>query len=158
MTTDAPAEVGFRNQLRARWRQLPTRTRVGISMAVLVAFAILVFFTDHSLAYGVLLGGAVYWLRRLPDQRQRSAAMGAIVGLLAVLAIVGSTPWSLVLLLGARLRGRGDPGPAPLARAAGRSRRGRRSCTRSTTRTCSRCRSSARGPTWRRASTCSSSS
>ena len=157
MTTDAPAEVGFRNQLRARWRQLPTQTRVGISMAVLVAFAILVFFTDHSLAYGVLLGGAVYWLRRLPEQRQRWAVMGAIVGLLAVLAIVGSTPWSLVLLLGAIFTVAAIPDPhrsrvLPVAAVAGRS------CTRSTTRICSRCRSSARGPTWRRASTCSSSS
>ena len=101
MTTDGPAEVGFRNQLRGRWRHLPTQTRVGISMAVLVAVAILLFFTDHSLGYGVLLGGAVYWLRRLPERRLRVAAMAAIIGLLALLALVSSTPWSLVLLLGA---------------------------------------------------------
>ena len=100
MTTDEqPAEVGLRNQLRSRWRHLPTRTRVGVSMAILVAFAILLFFTDHSLAYAVLIGGAIYWLRRLPEQRLQFGAMAAIIGLLAVLALVGSTPWSLVLLL-----------------------------------------------------------
>jgi len=99
MTTEQPAEVGFRNQLRGRWRHLPTRTRVGVSMAILVAFAILLFFTDHSLGYAVLLGGAIYWLRRLPERRLRLGAMAAIVGLLALLALVSSTPWSLVLLL-----------------------------------------------------------
>ena len=99
MTTEQPAEVGFRNQLRGRWRHLPTRTRVGVSMAILVAFAILLFFTDHSLGYAVLFGGAIYWLRRLPERRLRLGAMAAIVGLLALLALVSSTPWSLVLLL-----------------------------------------------------------
>ena len=66
MTAAISAEVGFRNQLRAWWRHLSQRTRVAISIALLILFAILVSFTDHSLAYAVLLGGAIYWMRRLP--------------------------------------------------------------------------------------------
>jgi branched-chain amino acid transport system permease protein len=99
MTAVIPADVGIRNQLRARWRQLSQRTRAAISIALLILFAILVSFTDHSLAYAVLLGGAIYWMRRLPERRQRLVAMAAIVGLLALLAIVGNTPWSLVIML-----------------------------------------------------------
>jgi Branched-chain amino acid transport system / permease component len=96
---ESPAEVGFRNQLRGRWRRLPAEQRMGISMAILLLFAILLFFVDHSLGYAVLIGGAIYWLEKLPYWPHRVAATSAFVILLALLALVWSTPWSLVVLL-----------------------------------------------------------
>ena len=99
--TTAPHDVGFRNQLRRNWRSRPESTRNAISMGIVVALAILLYFVDNSLAYAVLLGGAVYQLAKLPLWPQRVTVMGAIVGLLVILALVGNTPWSLVLLLAA---------------------------------------------------------
>ena len=72
----------------------------------------------------MLLGGAIYWLRRLPERRLQLGAMAAIVGLLALLALVGSTPWSLVLVLGAAFAVAAIPQPhrsraLPVAAVAG---------------------------------------
>ena len=94
-----PTEVGFRNKLRGSWRRLPERTRVGISIGVLLLVAVLLFFVDHSLGYAVLIGGTIYWLSKLPYWPQRIVGTAAFIGVLALLALVGSTPWSLVLLL-----------------------------------------------------------
>jgi branched-chain amino acid transport system permease protein len=99
--TTAPHDVGLRNQLRRNWRSRPESTRNAISMGIVLAIAILLFFVDNSLAYAVLLGGAVYQLAKLPLLPWRVTAMGALVGLLVILALAGYTPWSLVLLLAA---------------------------------------------------------
>jgi branched-chain amino acid transport system permease protein len=68
-------------------------------MGIVFAIAVLLYFVDNSLAYAVLLGGAVYQLAKLPLWPHRIAVMGVIVGFLTILALVGNTPWSLVLLL-----------------------------------------------------------
>jgi branched-chain amino acid transport system permease protein len=82
-----------------RYRQLPRETRSLIGNGVLGALTILLFFVDHSLAYALALGIAVFHIRKLPPWPQRVAAWAAIVVLLAILAAVTTTPWSLVLLL-----------------------------------------------------------
>ena len=99
--TTAPHDVGLRNQLRHSWKRRPASTRSAISMGLVFVLAILLFFVDHSLGYAVLLGGAIYQLRKLPLWPERIGAMGAIVALLALLALVSSTPWSLVLFIAA---------------------------------------------------------
>jgi branched-chain amino acid transport system permease protein len=97
---DAPgAEVGLRNQLRARWRALPERTRIGLGITIQFGIGLLLFFVDHSLGYAVWIGSTLYWLKRLPPLPYRLAVEAGLVLLLAVLAVVSSTPWSLVVLL-----------------------------------------------------------
>jgi branched-chain amino acid transport system permease protein len=92
-------QVGFRNRVRAWWRGLPSLQRVGIAVAVAIAFAIGIFFIDHSLGYAVVLLTTLYWLHRLPDPRLRMAAQAGLIVLLVFLAAFWTTPWSLVILL-----------------------------------------------------------
>ncbi|HKU59291.1 MAG TPA: branched-chain amino acid ABC transporter permease, partial [Gaiellaceae bacterium] len=73
--------------------------RAGISIGILVALAIALFFIDHSLAYGVLILTAVSWIGKIPAQRERMAAQVGLVLLLVILAAVWTTQWSLVILL-----------------------------------------------------------
>src|SRR5207247_11370141 len=99
LTASVIETVGFRNKLRARWRALPEKTRLGISTGVVAALGILLFFVDHSLGYAVLLAGAIYRIEKLPPVPYRLAGMAALVVLLPILALAWNTPWSLVLLL-----------------------------------------------------------
>jgi len=92
-------QIGFRNQMRAAWRSQPARQRIAIAMALQIAFAIAIYFVDHSISYGVLILSTVYWLRRLPA-RIRLYGQGAFVVLLAIMAIAWTTAWSLVILIG----------------------------------------------------------
>jgi branched-chain amino acid transport system permease protein len=91
-------EIGLRNQLRARWRAQTLEMRFAISASLIVAFAIVLYFVDHSLAYGVAIVGTIYWVRRLPE-RYRYASQVALIVLLAILAGAWTTPWSLVIVL-----------------------------------------------------------
>ncbi len=62
-----PEQVGFRNQLRARWKAVPALHRAAFSIAVTIAIALLFYFTlDHALGFALLTVSAIYWLRRLP--------------------------------------------------------------------------------------------
>ena len=72
-------EIGFRNQIRARWHALPELTRAGISIGLLVALSVVFFFVDHALAYGTLTVTALFWIRRLPPLPYRLAAQVALV-------------------------------------------------------------------------------
>jgi branched-chain amino acid transport system permease protein len=74
-----PEQVGFRNQMRARWKALPIYERAGIAIGLEVAVAILFYFVDHSLGYAVLTLSALYWLRRLPPLPWKLAAQAALV-------------------------------------------------------------------------------
>jgi branched-chain amino acid transport system permease protein len=73
-----PETIGFRNQLRARWREQPESTRVGIAIGLEIVLAILFFFVDHALAVAVLTISALYWQRRLPPLPWKLAAQAAI--------------------------------------------------------------------------------
>jgi branched-chain amino acid transport system permease protein len=92
------AEIGLRNQLRARWRALPDTTRIATTLGVQVVLGILLFFLDHSLGYAAWIWAFCAWLRRLPPLPWRAAAEAGFLVLLVVLAAASSTPWSLVFL------------------------------------------------------------
>ncbi|HEY6961563.1 MAG TPA: hypothetical protein VI408_06715 [Gaiellaceae bacterium] len=93
--------VGFRNQLRARWRSLPERQRWGITIAAECALAILLFFADHSLGYAVLTLASLFWLRKLPLWYRIAAELALVVifafssvpSLAVLLAIVFAVSW-----------------------------------------------------------------
>ncbi|HEX6762470.1 MAG TPA: branched-chain amino acid ABC transporter permease [Gaiellaceae bacterium] len=97
-TTGASArtgdEIGLRNQLRARWHRLEPTQRAAISIGAIVLVSIPLFFLDHSLGYGLLTIGAVFWIRRLPPLPWRLAAETALV-----LAFLIAGPRSLAALL-----------------------------------------------------------
>jgi branched-chain amino acid transport system permease protein len=96
----AGGEIGLRNQLRGRWRALSPSTRFAIAIGIEIAIGVLLFFVDHSLGYAVWIGSGLYWLKRVPALPYRLAIEVGFIALLAILAAVSSTPWSLVLLLG----------------------------------------------------------
>jgi branched-chain amino acid transport system permease protein len=87
-------EVGFRNQLRARWSAMPMEYRAAVSIAAIIALSVALYFVDHALAYGTLTIGALYWIHRLPPLPYRLTAQAALV---AVFLIAG--PRSLAVLL-----------------------------------------------------------
>jgi branched-chain amino acid transport system permease protein len=101
MSEAAPGleQVGLRNQLRARWRQLTEVQRILTVAGVEVLAAILFFFVDHALASAILLLGGLFASRRLELMPWRVIAQGGLIVFLAILAAAGSTPWSLVLML-----------------------------------------------------------
>jgi branched-chain amino acid transport system permease protein len=92
-------QVGLRNQLRGRWRQLTDVQRVIVVAAIELVAAALLYSVDHALASAVLILGGLFATRRLPLLPTRLILQGGIIVLLAILAAVGSTPWSLVILL-----------------------------------------------------------
>ncbi len=90
---EAADQIGLRNQLRARWRTLPTLHRALISIGLELALAVLLYFVDHSLGYAVVTVSAIWWLRRLPLYPR----IGLEVALVAVFLVFG--PRSLAALL-----------------------------------------------------------
>jgi branched-chain amino acid transport system permease protein len=92
------AEIGFRNQLRARWRALPETTRIAVTLGVQVVVGVLLFFLDHSLGYAAWIWSLCVWLKRLPPLPWRAAAEAGFLLLLAILAAASSTPWALFFL------------------------------------------------------------
>jgi len=90
----APADVGLRNQLRARWRALPTRERWAATIAFEVAVALALWGLSISLTYAALLIFALRWIGKVSDARWR---LGLQVALVAVFAIFG--PRSLAVIL-----------------------------------------------------------
>ena len=81
-----------------RWKKLPRDTRWAVSGVLQIILAILLYFVDHALCYGLLILLAVMWMRRLPKPMQLPAQAG-FVALMVLLALVWSTPWSLALLI-----------------------------------------------------------
>ena len=95
-------QVGFRNLLRARWRALPARERIGIAIGLEVILAVLLFFVDHSLGYAVVTAASLYWIRRLPPLPWKLAGQAIVVvcflvfgvpSLAAALAIAFAVFW-----------------------------------------------------------------
>jgi branched-chain amino acid transport system permease protein len=85
-------EVGFRNQMRARWRALPERQRIAIAVGLELLLAILLFFVDHSLGYGTATVAAIYWIYRLPPLPWRLAGQAALV-----VCYLATGVWSLAI-------------------------------------------------------------
>jgi branched-chain amino acid transport system permease protein len=92
-------EIGWRNQLRARWRALPERQRIATVAIVEAVLGLLLFLVDHSLGYATWLVSGLFWLRRIHVWRYRLAAEAALLVLLAILALAWTTPWALVIIL-----------------------------------------------------------
>jgi len=81
---EAPAEqIGFRNQLSAGWKRLPFAQRVGVSIGLELALAILLFFVDHSLGYGIAAVSGLYWIHRLPPLPWKVAGQVALIAIFA---------------------------------------------------------------------------
>jgi branched-chain amino acid transport system permease protein len=76
-----PDVVGFRNVLRARWRGLPFRERVGLAVGLELLLAIGFFFVDHSLGYAVATVAALYWVHRMPRLPWRLAGQLVIISI-----------------------------------------------------------------------------
>ena len=57
--------VGFRNQMRARWRALPEQQRLVITIVVEVLVSVLFWLVDPGLGYAVALIFIALWLRRM---------------------------------------------------------------------------------------------
>jgi branched-chain amino acid transport system permease protein len=74
-----PDAVGFRNQVRARWKALSFKQRAGIAIAGELALAALLFAVDHSLGYAVVVISALYWIHRLPPLPWQLAGQAVIV-------------------------------------------------------------------------------
>ena len=96
-TAGSKGELGFRNQLRARWRAQSEWTRVGVSIGLQILVAIGLYFLDHSLAIAALTISAVYWTYRLPLLPWRLAAQLALV---AVYLVLGPRSFAAVLAIG----------------------------------------------------------
>jgi branched-chain amino acid transport system permease protein len=71
-------EVGFRNQMRARWNALPETQRIGITIGLELVLGFLLWLLDNSLGYAVLTVSALVWLRRLPPIPWRLLAEAAL--------------------------------------------------------------------------------
>jgi len=95
-----PAEqVGFRNQMRARWRSLPDQQRWGITIGVEVLFTILCFLVDHALGYGVAVVFIAIWCSRMPPVPWRLATEAGLVGIWLIAWLAGSAPGSVPAFL-----------------------------------------------------------
>jgi branched-chain amino acid transport system permease protein len=94
---DAPKDVGFRNQQRARWRALPERQRIAIVAALELLLALGLFTLDHTLGYAVLTVAALFWLRRVPPLPWRLAAEVAMV---VIFLAVGVRSLAALLAIG----------------------------------------------------------
>ncbi len=95
----ASAQVGFRNQMRARWQELPEHRRWLITIGIELAFSVLLWLLDHSLGYATALIFAILWLKRMPPLPWRLAAEAAIVGIFTLGWLAGPTPGSIPVLL-----------------------------------------------------------
>ena len=93
-------QVGFRNQLRARWRALPETERLSITLGAQLALTILLFFVDHSLGYGVGILFTVLRLRKVPPLPWRLTIEVGLVAVLVIAAIVSKTSVSVAVMFG----------------------------------------------------------
>jgi branched-chain amino acid transport system permease protein len=95
MTSVAVQEqIGFRNQVRARWQALPERERWGIAIGLELLLALGLFFIDHSLAWATLSVSALYWIHRLPPFPWKLAAQGGLV-----IIFLATQVWTLAAAL-----------------------------------------------------------
>jgi branched-chain amino acid transport system permease protein len=67
VTEPGPEVVGFRNQLRARWRGLTERTRIAATLAIQIVVTVVLLVWVVELGYAALLIFAIWWTRQLHD-------------------------------------------------------------------------------------------
>ncbi len=96
----AAQEVGFRNQMRARWRGLPERQRWAITIAVELLVSILFWLVDSALGYGIALIFTVLWLRRMQPLPWRLVVELIVVAIFTVGWLAGTAPGSVPLVIG----------------------------------------------------------
>ena len=94
LTESRPEVIGLRNRLRARWKAMPFRQRVGVAIGLELLLAVLLYFVDHSLAYAVLTISAIYWTNRMPALPWKLAGHAFIVVVFLVAA-----QWALAATL-----------------------------------------------------------
>ena len=92
-------QIGFRNQLRSRWKALPERQRVAATLTFQLVVSILLGLLDHSLGYGVALLFTIFWLRRLAPMPWRLAIEAGLVAVFAIASAINGTHISVALLL-----------------------------------------------------------
>jgi branched-chain amino acid transport system permease protein len=96
MEGGTPEQVGLRNQLRARWKALPVRTRAAIAIGLELAVAVLFYLTlDHALGFAVATIAAIYWLQRLPLYPR----IAGEVALVALFLIFGPRTFAAMLAI-----------------------------------------------------------
>ena len=94
---EAPGEaVGYRNQLRAWWRSLPTTQRWIITIVLQVGFSLALWGLSLALTYAALFVFAILWLRKVPPLPWR-LAMEAL--LIIVFAVFGPRSLAIVLAI-----------------------------------------------------------
>ena len=95
----ASGQVGFRNQMRARWRELPEHWRWLITIGIQLLVSVALWALDHSLGYAAALIFAILWLKRMPPLPWRLAAEAGIVAVFAIGWLAGSTPGSIPVVI-----------------------------------------------------------
>ncbi|HEV8462052.1 MAG TPA: branched-chain amino acid ABC transporter permease [Gaiellaceae bacterium] len=94
MTSVAVQEqIGFRNQLRARWNAMPQRQRWGIAIGLELLLAFGLYFIDHTLCWATLVICGLYWIHRAPP-------IPKLLGqALLVVIFLGFAVWTLAAAL-----------------------------------------------------------
>jgi branched-chain amino acid transport system permease protein len=81
--------VGLMNQLRARWRSLPERTRIAITLAVQILLTILLLTWVVELGYALLVIFAIAWSHRLHGYYRLALEAAIVLPLLWLLTALG---------------------------------------------------------------------
>ncbi len=92
-------QIGFRNQLRARWNALTDEQRWVIAIGAQLVLCVFLWLVDNALGYGVAVLFTVRWLRRLPPLPWRLAVEALLVAIFAIATAVNGTHISVALLL-----------------------------------------------------------
>src|SRR5262249_48129660 len=99
VTTAAAEHVGFRNQMRARWRSLTEHQRWAITIGAEVVVTLIGFGLDHALGYGLAVLFTVLWCRRMPPLPWRLATEAAVVAIFLIAWAAGSANGSIPAVL-----------------------------------------------------------
>jgi branched-chain amino acid transport system permease protein len=95
-----PQQIGFRNELRARWQARPENERLVATIGSQLALAVLCWFIDAALGYGVAIIFAIVWMRRLPPFPWRLALQAGLIVAFVLAWALGTTSGSVSLVFG----------------------------------------------------------
>ena len=99
MAATAAEQVGFRNQMRARWRSLTEHQRWAITIGGELVLTLIGFGLDHALGYGLAVLFTVLWCRRMPPLPWRLATEAAVVAIFLIAWAAGSANGSIAAVL-----------------------------------------------------------